>query len=74
MPANQAQEYLRECDERDDREAKAAHIVRNECADAMELMVGAIRRPAIARADLEEALIHLNRALSAAAVLDPEEI
>lgn len=72
MPAHEAERYRAQLIAQREQEAKAAEMVRTECADALELIAGAIRRPSICRADLERALTHLHRALSAAAVLDPE--
>ncbi len=73
LPAHEAERFRKQCADRIEKHQRARELVRTEGADAIELIAGAIRRPDIARADLERALVHLNRALSAAAVLDPED-
>lgn len=74
MPAAEAAVFRQQIIDRQKSEEKARELVRSESAEVIELLAGAIRRPDIARADIERAVIHLNRALSAAALLDPEDV
>lgn len=67
-------EHIRkQWDAQDAKQAQLAEQMRRECADAVELLASAIRRPYISRTELEEAQRKVARALSVAAVLDPEE-
>lgn len=59
-------------DEQEKREREYAEIVRVAGARAVERIASAMQSPRVARADLEEARTHLERAISAAAALDPE--
>ena len=59
-------------DEQDRREAKLAEDIRKECAEALTCLADAIKQPRIARLDLEDAIKHVSKALSIAAILDPE--
>lgn len=73
MPKHEADAYRAELTTKREQAVKARDMVRNECAEAVELLAGAIRSPDVARSALERALTHFHRALSAAAVLDPED-
>jgi hypothetical protein len=68
MPA----EVQRQWAERDAKDAKLREELRQEAVDAIASLADAIRFPNIARADLEAAQKHVVKALSIAAVLDPE--
>lgn len=54
------------------RDRALCDLVRIQGARAIESIADAIQQPIIARRRLEEARGHLERALSAAAALDPE--
>lgn len=73
MPAREAAAWRAQLEFERKQKVDCQHQVRLECALAIELAAGAIQRPNIARADIERALVHLTRALSAAAVLDPDD-
>lgn len=74
MPKHEADAYRNKLTAERLQKQRCEAQVREETAQAMEYAVSAIRRPACARQDIERAVLHLNRALSAAAVLDPEDI
>lgn len=60
-------------DEEARKEARYIERLRAEAAETIERLAEAIRRPKCCRVDLEEAEKHLARALSIAAILDPEQ-
>lgn len=68
------EEVKRQWAEKDREEARYIEKMRAECAEAISRLAEAIRRPRVARSDLEEAQRHFLRALSIAGVLDPEEV
>lgn len=59
--------------EREKLEAQQAETIRQHCADSIREIADAISSPRISRLSLERAQKDLLKALSLAAVLDPEE-
>lgn len=72
MPRDRAAEYRATLTAERAMRAKALGLLPEELAEVIGICAEAIRRPLTCRSDLERALVHLNRAISAAAVLDPE--
>lgn len=60
-------------DEEEKKRAELREKMRQECAEVLRRVADAIASPNISRPDLEEAQKRIARALSLAAVLDPEE-
>lgn len=60
-------------EEEEARRTKLREQMRQECTEVLRRVADAISTPNIARSDLEEAQKHVARALSIAAVLDPED-
>lgn len=58
----------------EERMVKLREQMRQELAEVLRRVADALAYPNVARADLEEAQKYLIRALSIAAVLDPEEV
>lgn len=56
----------------EEKRAELRDKVVKECAQALHWIADSMRHPAMSRAELEQAQTHLMRAISAAAVLDPE--
>lgn len=60
-------------DEEEAIRVKQSEALRQECANAMEAIASAIRRPRISRIDLEAAQMHVTKALITANLLDPKD-
>lgn len=56
----------------EERRAELRDKIVKECTQALHWIADSMRHPAMSRAELEQAQTHLMRAISAAAVLDPE--
>ncbi len=55
-----------------EKRAELRDKIVKECSQALHWIADSMRHPAMSRAELEQAQTHLMRAISAAAVLDPE--
>jgi hypothetical protein len=62
----------RQWEEQDARNAKLAEELRQHCADALRRIADAMSYPSCSRDDLERASLHIAKALSVGAALDPE--
>jgi hypothetical protein len=72
MSPNVREQYLKAEAELEASRVKHTEELRCQLGAALVLIGEAVHRPRIARDDLEQAIRHLHRALSIAAVLDPE--
>ena len=73
MPAHEAREYRAKLTAERTMRAKAQKILRDELAKSA-IEIGEANLTQFPRSCVERAMTHLNRALSAAAVIDPEEV